>query len=157
MLKHLIILALVAYVAADDSTDVPKDSNGCGPNQVYLENGPSCDQTCANLNQDCGNVYNGTAGIYCKQGYIANDAGQCVDGNYLCGCKINEFYTETGQICDRTCQYLNQSCSQSGDTGASDSNYTCYCKPGTSRGPRGYCVPDSICPCKVINYNQITP
>lgn len=157
MLKYFILLAIVTCVAAqyDDGSDVdpPLDKNGCGPNQFY-GNAPSCDQTCSNLDQDCASVLNGDVGCYCKQGYIPNDKGRCVLGNRYCGCKINEYYTETGEICDRTCQYLNQTCDQSGDQNAISDNYTCYCLPGYSRGPKGYCVPDSICPCKVINFKS---
>lgn len=157
MLKCIILLTFVAFVAGQTIgeariiEDIVLDEYGCGPNQQYYDEGPGCEQNCDNLNVECVQDNIGPSGCYCKDGYIWNqDHTLCISGNRACGCKFNEYFTTNGPICDRTCAYLNQSCEQSGDTAAQDSGLQCYCQDGYSRGDRGNCVPDSVCPCKII-------
>ncbi|KXJ80743.1 hypothetical protein RP20_CCG023606 [Aedes albopictus] len=71
----LVAVVVFAVIGAIYAASCPP----CGTNEVYLECGTACPETCDNLGIDIACVYMCVQGCFCQRGYVRNNStGQCV-------------------------------------------------------------------------------
>lgn len=116
-------------------------------NEIFVRNGPGCDQNCDNLNRDCTLDSQQTGpGCYCLPGYVRDEAKNCVEGNLYCGnCTQYEYWTANGSPCQTECKTLGQNCTIINKRPPR----ACYCKAGYARNDSGICIPIEKCPGKI--------
>lgn len=121
---------------------VTESRPSCGVNEVYRQSGYDC-ATCSNYKtKKCYTVYE--AKCYCKDGYVRNEHGVCVDTKDCTEekeeqeCGRNEVFKSKGYDC-KTCRnqgYVRCSLLK---------KEKCYCKQGYVRNDYGQCVHPDEC------------
>ncbi|KAG4065111.1 hypothetical protein HA402_007508 [Bradysia odoriphaga] len=114
--------------------------------EVFNPCGSACPPTCDNYKNPPACTKQCVPGCYCKEGYVRNDAGNCV---LPCDCepevprctKKFEVFNPCGSACPLTCNnYKNPPvCTKKCVPG-------CYCKEGYVRNAAGNCVLPCDCP-----------
>lgn len=124
---------------------VLEEKPSCGVNEVYKTSGYDC-ATCRNYkNKKCYMVHE--AKCYCKDGYVRNDYGVCVETSDCekkeeeseeQECGRNEVFKTKGYDCKTCKNYEYVRCSLIKKS-------QCYCKQGYVRNNYGECVHTSEC------------
>ncbi|KAE9550789.1 hypothetical protein FO519_006004, partial [Halicephalobus sp. NKZ332] len=126
------------------------NNSTCGNNEE-LRSCPGCEPTCNNSNPICPMICRLGQECQCKQGFVRNDANECVlqsacpgtppttpgSGNPVC--PLNEQWTTCGG-CEGSCEDTSPICT------AVCRPAGCYCKkPDYVRGPEGNCIHKDLC------------
>lgn len=109
--------------------------------EEYNSCGTACPLTCDNYKNPPGCTKQCVPGCFCRNGYVRNDAGDCVRPSECRRCLGNhEQYTDCGSACPLTCQnYQNPPiCTAQCVAG-------CFCEKGYIRNETGDCVQPRQC------------